>query len=260
MEKKVRAHINKIFSGYEQNEQTLETKEELITNLLDKITDLIKDGFSGEDAFNKAIGNLGSPKEIPRIFNFKKISEIDINFNLAGLFLLLALIVYLVLGFVFTLWHPGWIVFPISFMVVANVEKKYGAIWLIAIALYIFFGVLFEYWILGLSVFGFAAALVAGRDQFIAGLWLSIIAIYIVLGVGFSYWHPGWVIFLFGIALTALIAEKSITGFIWVFAIASYLFIGFEFSLWHPYWVIFVVVAAITVYIESGREHKEIEE
>ena len=34
----------------------------------------------------------------------------------------LAVVIYLILGFVFDLWHPGWIIFPICGLIVAAVE------------------------------------------------------------------------------------------------------------------------------------------
>jgi len=256
MEKKVREHINNIFKTYEQNDTTEDIKEELVSNLLERIEDLVKEGLNRNDAFNTAVGNLGSSQEIRSIFNIKSIKEYDINYKLNGICLLIATAIYLVIGFVFDFWHPGWIIYPLGFMVTATIEKKTGAIWLIAIAIYLVLGSVFDYWGLGLVVFGLAAALVAGRDEFIAGLWLLLITAYIGLGVYFGVWHPAWIIFIAGIAITVLIVEKSFVGFTWLIAIFGYLYLGLVHSLWHPYWVIFIVAAAIAVYLETGRNNE----
>ena len=41
---------------------------------------------------------------------------------IAAIIFPLAVVIYLILGFVFDLWHPGWIIFPICGLIVAAVE------------------------------------------------------------------------------------------------------------------------------------------
>lgn len=68
----------------------------------------------------------------------------------------ICLIVYLILGFAWGLWHPGWLVFLLIPIVPVLFEKK------TLISLY----------------------------PMICGI------IYLVMGCVLHWWHPGWIIFL----------------------------------------------------------------
>lgn len=73
---------------------------------------------------------------------------------------ILTVIAYLVMGFVFHLWHPGWIVF-------------------LSIPVY--------YWI--------GHAIVKRRIPNISVSFL-ITAAYLIMGIGWGMWHPWWIMFL----------------------------------------------------------------
>lgn len=95
-----------------------------------------------------------------------------------GVFLSLAVVLYLVLGLVWNAWHPGWIVF-----------------------------------LFALSFGSFAHALSGGAklqepESFGAlsgGIFLFAVAVYLVLGFVGNGWHPGWVIFPAVVALIGLV-------------------------------------------------------
>lgn len=69
---------------------------------------------------------------------------------------MICLIVFLLLGFCFGLWHPGWLVFLLIPIV---------------------------------SVF-------LGTEKIIVTYPMVCAFIYLLLGVLFGLWHPGWIIFL----------------------------------------------------------------
>lgn len=85
---------------------------------------------------------------------------------------LLSLVAFLVLGFCFDLWHPGWVVFlaiPVSEILISVFNKR-------------------------------------GK-----GLWVSLamlvsIIIYLFLGIAYHAWHPGWLVF-FLVPIVSIIAE-----------------------------------------------------
>ncbi len=257
MEKKVRSYVDNIFNSYEKDSHTIDIKEEVISNLLERINDLVDEGYKRVDAYKKAIEGLGTKEDLTSTFNLKKVNEYSINYLAALITMFVSLVLYLILGFVFNMWNPGWLIFLLGIMVLGAIEGKFGVIWLLAVCIYIISGSLYGYWDVGLLIYGIAAALSAGKDQFIAGVWLLIITGYLALGFGFELWHPGWLIFVVGFALTTIIVEKSIIAFSWLSAIFAYLYIGFIYNLWNPGWVLFLVAAAITVYLETGRQKVE---
>ena len=84
---------------------------------------------------------------------------------------LFIVVLYLFLGAVFSLWHPGWILFicmPLLITLVEAIKTK------------------------RVAAFGFP---------------LLVVVIYLIVGFEFSLWHPGWIMFLL-IPVYYLIAEK----------------------------------------------------
>ena len=257
MEKKIRNYVDNIFKSYENNTHAADVKEEIISNLLERVNDLIGEDLNRNEAYDKAIEMLGSDEDLISTFDLKRVGEYSINYSAALIILSLSVIGYLVLGFVFTLWHPGWLIFPVGIMVLSTIENKFGVVWLLALSIYILFGTLEGGWWAGLLIFGFAASLSAAKDELIAGVWLLIISGYLVIGFGFGLWHPGWLLFIAGFAITSMVVEKSIIAFSWLSAITAYLYVGLVHDLWHPTWVLFLIAAAITVYLETDRNRIE---
>ena len=73
---------------------------------------------------------------------------------------ILIIIVYLIIGFKFGAWHPGWLLFlliPIWYTLIAAVDKR--------------------------NIYCFAYPVLAAL-------------IYLCLGIFWNLWHPGWIIFL----------------------------------------------------------------
>lgn len=59
METKIRAHIDELFEGVTPSRKAVELKEEMIQNLCDKYSDLIREGKSEEAAYNIAVAGIG---------------------------------------------------------------------------------------------------------------------------------------------------------------------------------------------------------
>ncbi len=78
---------------------------------------------------------------------------------------------FLLLGFGWGLWHPGWIVFI-----------------LIPIMPYL-----------------------VGKRKIRLSIPLIITVIYLILGFGWNLWHPGWIIFLLIPVFTTLIGRSTLT-------------------------------------------------
>ncbi|NLW07521.1 MAG: hypothetical protein GX039_06040 [Clostridia bacterium] len=59
LDKKIYAYIDKIFSGVGATQQLFELKEELATNLKEKIADYKSEGMDDDKAFKEAIASMG---------------------------------------------------------------------------------------------------------------------------------------------------------------------------------------------------------
>lgn len=64
MIQKLREYIDALFSQAPQTKKTVEVKEEILQNLIDKYNDLIAEGKSEEAAYNIAIASIGDISEL----------------------------------------------------------------------------------------------------------------------------------------------------------------------------------------------------
>lgn len=72
----IRQYINSLFSGYEETNALIDFKEELESNLNDRINSLKKKGLSEEQAGEKAIAELGDVSALADELSLKKKQEI----------------------------------------------------------------------------------------------------------------------------------------------------------------------------------------
>ena len=248
MEKRVRKHVDNLFKTFEQDEQTKDTKEELVTNLLDRINDSIESGMNENEAFNKAIGNLGTTSELRKIFNFKSITDYNFEYKLGSIYGIISTVIFLILGFGFDLWHPGWAIFILAAAVSnfkVNDEKSYIIPGISVV--YIFIGLMWNLWHPGWIIFPVGFVMFATMNKKFGALWLMTGAIYVALGMFFGEWLLFSLIFILAASLVA--GREEFIGGMWVFTIAAYLFLGFAFNLWHPGWLIMGIALTLTIII-----------
>lgn len=89
----------------------------------------------------------------------------------------LAVAAYLIMGFVWGLWHPGWIVF-----IVATAAEQIT--WAAKT---------------GASFRSHCGGAIGGA------VFLLSVAIYLLIGCVWGLWHPGWIIFLVAIAVMSIV-------------------------------------------------------
>jgi hypothetical protein len=98
--------------------------------------------------------------------------------SVTGLVAIVAIAIFLVLGFTLSVWHPAWLVFlaiPVTSIIVEIVTKKR-------------------------NISGSVTGAVA----------IAATAAFLLMGFLGGFWHPGWVVFL-AVPLSGIIA-RMITG------------------------------------------------
>ncbi|MFY9280134.1 MAG: permease prefix domain 1-containing protein [Caldicoprobacterales bacterium] len=64
MKERVKNYIDSLFSGIYDTDEVIELKEEVVSNLLEKIEDIINEGYNENEAFKRAISELGNMNEL----------------------------------------------------------------------------------------------------------------------------------------------------------------------------------------------------
>jgi len=69
MEDKLRAYMDDVFQNIKPTKKSIEMKEEILQNLIDKYNDLLNEGKTPEAAYNIAIASIGDMDELLAGFN-----------------------------------------------------------------------------------------------------------------------------------------------------------------------------------------------
>ena len=176
--------------------------------------------------------------------------------------------VYLLLGFVWNLWHPAWVLFltiPAFYIIEGALRSRsfnaLDAIIPVAVTgIYVVLGLVYGMWhplwcILFLIPLYYAVSIALRKHSKgwpSAVYSILVTAAYIILGCVFGKqaWAIGWLLFL-TIPLFASIVDsiqkkkglRAIKLFPWeVLVAAAYLFVGLMYGVWHPTWVAFLLI------------------
>jgi len=116
----INKHVERLFREIEDSQEKKEILEEIKLNLREKVSDLIDEGKSEEDAINKAIVDFGDIDEIKKELYQKqsgkaqKLALIRLGYSLWGSVLITALFVFINLYF-----SPKVIWFPLPVFALA---------------------------------------------------------------------------------------------------------------------------------------------
>lgn len=140
-----------------------------------------------------------------------------------------AALAFLILGFGWGLWHPGWIVFltiPVYYTVVTGLTQN--------------------------------------RPLYFAVPVICIL-VYFILGIFFYLWHPGWIILLviplYYAASSGFEEHHRVSGALRnsypILAVLVFFVLGACFNLWHPGWLVFVTIPIFYGVLEAYNHRAE---
>lgn len=230
----------------------------------------------------------GDGKEFNVEMNFSGSKKKDGRFWMHFPYPILCAVAYLAMGFVWDLWHPGWLIFltiPLYYPLVEAAYKSKDLVRtllsfpypVLVAGVYLLIG--FEwglwhpYWMLFLTIPIYYAVLGALKDHspieinIIGGFPLLVLAAYLAMGFIWQLWHPGWLIFFtvplyypIAKAVTGRLNKPFLTAFPYsVFIVGVYLAMGFIWDLWNPYWFLLLTIPLYYPIASaiSGEKHKK---
>jgi len=168
MKEQFEKHIDNLLKNAPRTRRIVDLREELLSGCLDKYEDLINSGTSEEDAYNEVISGIGDIHDL--IGQVKKPINYTAMIGAASSALWpLIVLIYMVLGFVWDLWHPGWLVFVggalIELLIIATLTPVgrragalTGALYVTAALIFLIFGFATNQWVLACLIFVFAVA------------------------------------------------------------------------------------------------------
>jgi hypothetical protein len=110
MTAKIKTYIYDLLKDAPRTRRIVDLEEELLSGCLDKYADLTESGETPEDAYETVIGGIGDVDELIGAAKRKVADKKFLGPMTSSLWSLITLL-YLCLGFLFDLWHPGWLIF-----------------------------------------------------------------------------------------------------------------------------------------------------
>lgn len=271
--------IDELFQGVPQTQQTLEMKEEIVQNLMEKYNDLRADGKSEEDAFTIAAASVGDiddiigeptatqPREAHPFFETST-EEMPVDDLPTGEAQTYATAMS---------WPRVILICAVLFAmspVVAMLFKDWRGLFLVltmtlgAVGLFIYQGIArhrinhrqdAQFTADAAGDAGFEPKRPSLDDRKLinaltSALWIITVAAYFLISFAFGGWHITWVIFLIATAISNMLRAafgfttfyKALTSALWVLATAMYFIISFATGAWHISWLIFLFATVIS--------------
>lgn len=283
MKEKVKKYVDDLFSDIYETKQLNELKEEVSANLLEKINDFIARGVNADEAFKKAVSNLGDMSEL--VESLKKASSEKVKEEMSMNDLNLDK--KHVLGYVIA---SGIMLFGIMTAGIVYLQHKnliatLGSLMpflLIAAPIFIYFGLTqessYEYGMSSKRALAYAAAseillfglITTGIVYFNGNQLYEVLAtfmpfvipsavIYIYLGLteksrlkkglGMNEeWKKQWVEYYSN--PEAMMVRGNVSGALWIFSFAAFFLVGFGLG-WKYSWIVFVIAVGCEVLIEA---------
>jgi uncharacterized membrane protein len=195
--------------------EEFQARQSEIDDIINDYSQLYDDAKSTGKTDDEVIEMLGDPKQIAYdlLDTLKLKKEKGVKNKIIALTPFLSVIIFMVLGVVYDLWHPGWLVFLM----------------------------------IPITAILFTTRL---KDGIIALTPFISVVVYMILGFGFQLWHPGWLIF-FLIPVTAILLSTRFTEipvalspFV---AVILFILMGTYYDLWNPGWLVFLLIPMLGI-------------
>lgn len=188
-----------------------------------------------------------------------------------------SLIAFFILGFLYDLWHPGWLVFlliPVSAISLSFTQNAWGKITALspffATAFFMIYGyiegVYHPTWMVFLLIllFAYLSMKEPRKYAYIASLLVGS-AVYLWIGLAYGVYDYSLFAFLPLIILGIYFGEIKVEfffprpiGYIAIFAIFVYILSGYLFGLWGIMWLIFFLIPFSAVYLNGDGKSRYI--
>ncbi len=252
--------------------------------IIDDYAEMIDDANSKQMSEDEIIALIGSPEKVIRDLadEFKErrmsVEEDDGSFRRTGhkiiaLMPFISVIIFFVLGFAWSLWHPGWMIFlaiPITAILVGVLENTHNKAYIaltpfIAAIVFMMLGFVWSLWHPGWLVFliiPMTAIISSYKEMSLISLLTSIspfiaLIIFIIVGTYVGYWEYAWLVFL-AIPMIAMLHEKKLWKILvfeasMLIAIGAYVYLTMTYDTWFYPLFAFLIPAGVSILISEGE-------
>ena len=233
--------------------------DEILSDYGQLYDDALAKGKTDEEIYQL----LGEPRQVAyELIDTIKIKQHKNKRNkIIALMPFISVIIFMILGFGWDLWHPGWMVFlliPIT-AIIMTTDVKNAIIALspfITTLTYLLLGFKYDLWHPGWLIFFFIPMIsiilnTRLKDMFVAlSPFVATIA-FMILGTYYDLWNPGWLVFLIipmlGILHMRSLWKLLVSELAFIVAIAFYLYMGYVQNNWATGGLGFILPVATSI-------------
>jgi len=258
MNKKIEAHVNALFQNTQNSSSILDVKEELLSNLNDKYSDLIESGKSEDEAFALVISGIGDInnliKNLGETIEYQPL-EIEKNGQKRSIFISIGIALYVLS------------ITPVILLDKFN-NSEIGVVFMLIIC-----AVATGFVVFGNSMgkikyskidnsfveeYKEKVAADSDRNKLIGALsssiWSLIVVFYLAISFITHWWHITWIIFLVGACAQQIIVfclsesekrKKLWHSLLWTATTIIYFMISFTTGAWAWSWMLFLMAASV---------------
>ncbi|XMB85993.1 DUF1700 domain-containing protein [Mycoplasmatota bacterium WC44] len=258
-----------------------DVNRKVVNDILSDHESIIDEAVENGRNEEEFIARLGNPKAIASNLKSEIKSEFNYEYRAVAISPFIATVIFMLLGFIWDLWHPGWLVFlMIPILGVVTSTKLKPITLLTALSPFITTLIFFTYasitdvWHPTWIVFLFIPLIGILNDEnsikrnVMFLLILLSITGYLLL-VGSEYDHYAWLLFmvpvLYGIPAGYIEVggtgdndpnEKIMKWTVFTTTI-GYFVLGIIFDIWHPTWLIFLLIPIIAILVYNGKDNDQ---
>lgn len=259
-------YIQRLKRLLEQFEMSQDVKVDILNDYKQMIEAGQEKGMSDENILNL----IGSPEKIYDDLKdtYKVKKKIKHGEKYIAISPFIALIIFMVFGFLYKAWHPAWMAFLLTPMIaitvtMINEEEQHLLTALspfFSIIVFFLIGFLYGAWhpawlvFMSIPIAGvFNSRKEMGKLEFILvqTLFLSVVA-YIIVGYYTGIYHPTWLMLLafipFAILTEKNTLEKIVLMSSFFLSVGLYLWIGYSFDAWMVALIAFIIFIIPAIY------------
>ncbi len=195
--------------------QEVEASKTDIDDIISDYEQLYDDALSRGKTDEEVYQFLGDPRQVANDLRdtLKVKHQKNVKDKIVGVMPFISLIIFMLMGFIYDMWNPGWMAFLL--------------IPLVAIILH-----------------------TNARNAIVAIMpFVSVIA-FLILGFYYNLWNPGWMVFLL-IPMIAIILNTRFKDMIVALSpfvsLIVFFILGFYYGLWNPGWLVFMIIPMLGI-------------
>lgn len=120
-------YVETMFRDFSDTEANRNLKASILESMTEKYNDLMDDGKTDAEALGVVLAQFGDIEELKEAYEVKANKKsFQLHVEVDSFAWPLVVVTYLIIGVFFSWWHPGWLLFPVTALLLPLFKKLGG--------------------------------------------------------------------------------------------------------------------------------------